>query len=154
MRERFATAPAIYGLIVFQVLLAAESDDPHEPTLLVLAWAALSFIGFYVAHVFAEVLARHGSAPLPAAIRHGFLHSNGMLYAAVPPTITMLICAAVGMGGDDADGWALLVGLVVLGYLGYEAVAQRGRPVWSRLLAALATALIGFFVILIEFVVH
>lgn len=154
MRERLATAPAIYGLIVYQVLVAAESDDPHEPPLMVLLWSLLSFLGFYVAHVFAEVVARHGSASLPVAIRHGFSHSAGMLYAAILPTIALLICAAAQTNGEDAAGWTLLVGLAVLAFLGYQATAQRGRPVWARLLGALAIAFVGFVVIFIEYVVH
>ena len=154
VREHFATAPAIYGLVVFQVLIAAQSDDPHEPALLVLLWAVLSFLGFYIAHVFAEVVARHGATELGAAIRHGFSHSSGMLYAGILPTLTILIAAAAGSGGEDAAGWALLVGLLVLVFLGYQATAQRRPRVIARVLGGIATALIGFVVIFIEYVVH
>jgi hypothetical protein len=154
VREHFATAPAIYGLVVFQVLIAAESDDPHDPALLVLLWAVLSFLGFYIAHVFAEVVARHGAVELGLAIRHGFAHSAGMLYAAILPTLTILIAAAAGSSGNDAAGWALLVGLFVLAFLGYQATAQRRKRIWSRILGGIATALIGLVVIIIEYVVH
>jgi len=154
VRERLATAPAIYGLVVFQVLVAAESDDPDEPLVLVLLWSVLSFLGFYVAHVFAEVVARHGADPLGTSIRKGFSHSAGMLYAAILPTLALLVCVLTRTEGDAASDWVLAVGMVVLAFLGYQATAQRGRPIWARLLGGLLTALVGFVVILLEYLVH
>ena len=154
IRERFATAPAIYGLVVFQVLIAAESDDPDEPLIMVLVWSLLSFVGFYVAHVFAEVVARHGNDPLGVAVRKGFSHSAGMLYAAILPTLALVICVATDTPGGDASDWVLGVGLVVLAFLGYQASAMRYRSIWARLLGGALTALIGFVVILLEYMVH
>jgi len=154
VRERLATAPAIYGLVVYEVLIAANSDEPEDSALEVMGWAMIALVAFYLAHVFAEVVARHGAAPLGVAIRRGFVHSAGMLYAAVLPTIAMLVCAIAGLSGADASDWAMLVGLVVLAFLGYQATAERGRPVWARLLAAAATAVIGLLIMVIEYAVH
>jgi len=154
IREHLATAPAIYGLVVFEVLVSAESDDPEEPALLVLMWTFITFLGFYIAHVFAEVVARHGSDGPGRAIRRGFSHSNGMLYAAVLPTVALLIAAAFGQDGPAAAGWTLLVSLIVLGFLGFEATAQRRPSFWARLGGGVLTALVGFIVIVVEYLVH
>lgn len=154
VRERFATAPAIYGLVVFQVLVAAESDDPEEPLLLVLVWSLLAFLGFYVAHVFAEVVARHGSDSLGVSVRKGFSHSAGMLYAAILPSLALLACVLTQTDGETASDWVLGVGLIVLAFLGYQATALRGRPLWARIVGGLLTALVGFVVILLEYMVH
>lgn len=154
VRDRLATAPAIYGLIVYEVLIAAESDEPDTAPLEVLAWSLIAFVAFYIAHVFAEVVARHGNVALPEAVRHGFAHSAGMLYSAILPTVTLLICAIVGTSSDEASTYALGVGMLVLGVLGYLATAQRRRGFWWRILGGLLTALIGFIVMFIEYAVH
>lgn len=153
MRERFATAPAIYGLIVYEVLIAATSDDEHE-AIFVLLWSAIALLVFYLAHSFAEALAAHEQPRIRAAIRKGFSHSIGMLYAAILPSIALLVCAALGVHAEDASGWALLVGLIVLGYLGYQAMADRGAKVGARIIAALVTALLGFIIMVIDYLVH
>ncbi len=154
VRERLATAPAIYGLIVYVVLVNAESDEPHEPPLLILTWSIIAFLAFYIAHVFAEVVARHGAEGLRGAVRKGFGHSAGMLYSAILPTIALLVCVIVGTDGEDAAGWTLLVATIVLAVLGFLATAQRRRGFWARILGAFLTALIGSVVMLIEYAVH
>ncbi|HWK19885.1 MAG TPA: hypothetical protein VNR37_03830 [Microbacteriaceae bacterium] len=153
IRERLATAPAIYGLIVYVVLIAATSDYEHD-AYLVFVWSALGLIVFYLAHSFAEGLAAHDEPDLWKAAKRGLRHSLGMLYSAVLPSIAILVCALVGLDGDHASDWALLVGLVVLGYLGYQATADRGKPVWVRILSAFVTALLGFVIMIIDYAVH
>lgn len=153
IRERFATAPAIYGLIVFEVLIAATSDDEHE-AFFVFVWSAVALVVFYLAHSFAEALAAHEQRRIGAAIRKGFSHSSGMLYAAILPSIALIICAILGVNGEDASGWALLVGLIVLGYLGYQAMADRGARIGARILAALLTAFFGLIIMFVDYAVH
>ncbi|MBO9579095.1 MAG: hypothetical protein J7480_10060 [Microbacteriaceae bacterium] len=154
VRARIATAPAIYGLIVYEVLLTAESDDGHEPPYGVLLWSLVAFVVFYFAHVFAEVLARHGADSLGLAARRGFAHSAGMLYAAILPTLALVIAALAGADGPEATGWALIVGLAVLAYIGYQATAMRGRTFWWRILGAVLAAFVGFVVMFLEYLVH
>ncbi len=154
MRDRLATAPAIYGLIVFVVLVTAESDEPHEPPLLIATWSIISFLAFYIAHVFAEVVARHGTDGFRVAARRGLGHSAGMLYSAILPTIALLVCAIAGTSGEDAGGWTILVAVVVLAVLGFLATAQRRRSFWARILGAFLIALVGSIVMFIEYAVH
>jgi len=153
IRERFATAPAIYGLIVYVVLIAATSDH-EDDAFEVFGWSAIALVVFYLAHSFAEALAAHDVPRIGAAVRKGFVHSLGMLYAAVLPSIAILIAGACGLRGEQAADWALVVGLLVLGYLGYQAMADRGARVWARLVAALLTAFFGFVIMVIDYAVH
>lgn len=153
IRERFATAPAIYGLIVFEVLIAATSDEEHE-ALFVFVWSALALVVFYLAHSFAEAVADRETKRIGAAIHRGFSHSAGMLYAAILPSIALLICAALGVNGEDASGWALIVGLIVLAYLGYQAMAERGARMGPRILGAVLTAFFGFVIMAVDYMVH
>ena len=153
IRERFATAPAIYGLIVYVVLIIATSDDEPEAGF-VLLWSVVALVVFYIAHSFAEALGAHEQRRISAAIRKGLVHSAGMLYAAILPSIALIICAFLDVRGDDAANWALLVGVVLLAYLGYQAMADRGARVWARILSAFLTALLGFIIMFIDYAVH
>ena len=153
VRDRLATAPAIYGLIAYEVLIVASSD--HDPdTFSVLIVAVVSLLAFYLAHSFAETLAGNGPARLRDAIAKGFAHSAGMLYAAIIPTIVMLVCVIVRTDSDEASSWATLAGLLVLGVLGYLALAERSRPLWARLLGALCAIVLGFIIMVIDYAVH
>lgn len=153
IRDHLATAPAIYGLIVYVVLIISTSDDEPE-AIFVLLWSAIALVVFYLAHSFAEALAAHDQPNLGAAARKGLAHSSGMLYAAILPSIALVICAIIGIPGEDASNWSLLVGVVVLAYLGYQATADRGAKVWVRLLSALLTAFLGFVIMFIDYMVH
>jgi len=153
VRRRLATPPAIYGLIVYEVLIVAASD--HDPVpLTVLIVAIISLLAFYLAHSFAEALAGIGPRRVGAAIGHGFAHSAGMLYAAVPPTAVMIVCIAAGTDSDTASEWSLAAGLVVLAFLGYQAMSQRGVGVSGRLAGGSVAVVLGFIVIAIDYAVH
>ncbi len=152
VRERLATAPAIYGLIVYEVLIVADSDEEDDPVAVLLV-AVSSLLVFYLAHAFAESLAGHGRHRLGAAVRHGFVRSLGMLYAAVLPTLVLCICILAHLHADAASAWTLLAGLLTLVFLGYQAMAERGYTVGARLLGGLAAAVLGFVVMLLKYAV-
>lgn len=153
IHERLASAPAIYGLIVFVVLIVSTSEDETD-SWFVLLWSAIALFVFYLAHSFAEALAAHDQPDFSAAARTGLSHSSGMLYAAIPPSIALVICAFLGLDGDNSADWALLVGIVMLGYLGYQAAADRGARLWTRIGSAVVTALLGFIIMFIDYAVH
>ena len=153
IRDHLATAPAIYGLIVYVVLIISTSDDEPE-AIFVLLWSAIALVVFYLAHSFAEALAAHDQPSLRAAARRGLSHSSGMLYAAILPSLALVVCAIVGVPGEDASNWSLGVGVIVLGYLGYQASADRGSKIGVRILSALLTAFLGFIIMFIDYMVH
>jgi hypothetical protein len=178
IRDRLVTADAVYGTILFAALIAVGSDAEHagdgipgdQPALhvtiesgeqvdvlQVLLLAVTTLIVFWIAHVYARTIAGHGlrngeDVRLGEAFRRAIVHSNGMLWSAIPATIVLLLGIA-GILPDAAD-WSLLVNLVVLGFLGYQALSERRRAVPIRILGGFVTAMLGFVIILVDIAVH
>lgn len=151
--NRFRSPAAIYGLIVFAAFVTISSDHAHD------AWEMLNtavwtLIVFFLAHVFAETLTAHGERGLRASIVHAVVHAAGMLYAAIPGTITLIVCGVTGVNADDSYEATMWVTWVVLAILGYVAYWRRGAHVAIRLLGALGTAALGLFIVLLEYAVH
>jgi len=157
LRETLGTPSAVYGLVLYQALIAAKvgDEDDQTPTALVAVISVATLLVFFAAHVFAEWVAGHGRHDLRHALRRAFANSLGMLLSAIPPTIVLIVCAVLGIAAWDAEDWAMLVAVLMLAFLGYEAFAQRGYPVWLRVVGgALGTATIGVIVILLNFLAH
>ncbi|CAN5333044.1 hypothetical protein BH09ACT5_BH09ACT5_14020 [soil metagenome] len=148
------TPDAVYGLILFSALIGAVDDDDSD-TLEVLLVSVASLVIFWGAHVFAGTIAAHGAeTPLGVALRRAVSHSTGMLYAAVLPSLVLLLGVFHVMSADEAVGVALLVAAVLLGVLGYSAFALRRSKIIVRILGGIGTALFGLLMILLNIVVH
>ena len=154
VRDHFVTADAVYGLILYSALIAGVSDD-HSSAIEVLVFAAASLVIFWGAHVFAGTVAGHGAElSLGAALRKALGHSSGMLYAAILPSLALLLGVFRLTSADDAVNLALLVATAVLGVLGFYAFSQRKRAMIIRILGGLGTALFGALMILLNIIVH
>lgn len=149
---RFRTPVAVYGLIVYTTLINISGEHGSVPELLITSVLAL-FV-FYLAHVFAHTLADHGEHRLGEATRHAFVHSAGMLYSAVPTTIAMFIGAFSIHEAEDLADVATYVTFGMLFLLGFSAYTRTGAPIWLRLLGAFGTALLGFLVLILEYLMH
>ena len=154
VRSRLVTPDAVYGLILFSALIGAVDDDDSE-ALEVIIISVTSLLVFWGVHVFAGTIAAHGAdTGLGAAFRRAVGHSMGMLYAAILPTLVLLLGVFHVMSADDSVGLALFVAMVLLGILGYSAFAQRRSHVAIRILGALGTALFGAIMIVLNIAVH
>ncbi|WP_438352453.1 hypothetical protein [Microbacterium sp. CJ88] len=150
---RFRTAAAIYGLIVFAAFVTIASDHAVD------AWdildtAVWTLVVFFVAHTFAHTLTDHGEHGLTTATRNAMRHASGMLYAAVPAAIVLVVCGIQSVPAETAwilASWATIAVLAVLGYLAY---ARRTRNVALRLLGALGTAFLGWIIVILEYAFH
>lgn len=153
LRRGFSAPLAIYGLMVYTVLIGVIADD-SEHLGEVFVGTILTQVIFYAAHVFAHTLGEHADRGLRDAVRHAARHSAGMLYAPIP------VAAAIGIGAlahADPEAFvdvALGISTGILALLGYLAYAQRTRNLALRLLGALGTALLGMLIMLIEYLVH
>jgi hypothetical protein len=150
---RFRSPAAIYGVLVFAAFVTISSDHAED------AWDMLdsavgSLIVFFVAHVFAHTLTDHGEHGLTRATRRAVQHSAGMLYASIPATVVLIVGGLRGAPPDDLDDLALWATVAVLAILGYNAYARRGAHVAIRLLGAAGTALLGVFIVLLEYAIH
>lgn len=181
MRERLVSADAIYGTILFAALIGASSGG-HEANgegdgipgdaavhgialhfgdaaidrtavLDALLLAGVTLIVFWLAHVYARTIAGHGAAKsIRGALGEALEESSGMLVAAIPPTIVLLLGAA-GVLPDAAD-WSLVVAIGVLGVLGWQSFAERGSGVGGRIVGAIVSALLGLALVILKVTVH
>ncbi|SKA91541.1 hypothetical protein SAMN06295879_1502 [Agreia bicolorata] len=157
IRHALVTPELIYGTIMSSAVIAvAESDDDDFDVFVV---TIVTMLVFWAAHVFATAVANHGVRGgriigIGQAFRDGVHHSKGLLYASVVPLV-FLILGATGVL-DETVGYfvALLVGMVVLGILGWMAFADRGSPWPVRLLGSIGTALFGLVIVVLKAVLH
>jgi hypothetical protein len=77
-----------------------------------------------------------------------------MLYAAIIPSVPLVLGAFHLLATDDAVSYSLLASMLTLGVMGYQSFARRGKSVIIRILGALGTASFGFLVILINYLAH
>lgn len=154
IREHLLTAEAIYGLILYSALIAGVShDDSNAAEVLLISVASLLI--FWGAHIFAQTLAAHGAEKkLSVAIGHALADSSGMLYASLLPSVPLILGAFSLMRTDDAVTLSLLIAMIVLGALGYNALGERGKHPVLRVLGAIGTAFFGFLVIVLNTAVH
>jgi hypothetical protein len=158
VREHFITPDTVYGTILFAALVAGVSDV-GETALHVLVFSLGTLVVFWAAHIYSGTIARHGvtegtETTLGAAFRSTFVHCLGMLYAAVLPSVALLL-GVVGVLSESASvTLALWTAVVVLAWLGYLSFARRGSPLWVRLLGALGTAAFGAVLIALKYLVQ
>lgn len=150
---RFRSPAAIYGLIVFAAFLAIDSDHAEDAWDM-LATAVISLVVFFIAHVFAHTLTDHGEHGLGEATRRAIQHGAGMLYAAIPGTLALMVAGTYDMTPDDAYDTAMWTTIAVLAVLGYVAYWRRGAHPAVRLLGAAGTALLGLFIVALEYAFH
>lgn len=158
VQERLVTPDAVYGTILYAALIGAVSDD-DESALDVLIVAAATLIIFWGAHVFAGTVATHGvkageDIRLRTAIGRSIRHSSGMLWAAILPSLALVLGVARVLDTDSAVSVALLISTIILGVLGYRAFAERRSPVVVRILGGVGTALFGALMIVLNIIVH
>lgn len=151
--ERFRSAPAIYGLLVFAAFVTIASDHAVD------AWDILdtsagTLVVFYIAHVFAHTLTDHGERSLRTATWHAMQHAAGMLYAAIPGTVALIVCGVRGDSADTAYHAAIWTTTVVLAVLGYMAYWRRGAHLVARIFGAIGTAVLGLLVVALEYAFH
>jgi hypothetical protein len=115
--------------------------------------AGVTLIVFWLAHVYAHTIAGHGAAKsVRAALAHALETSSGMLIAAIPSTVVLLLGVA-GLLPDAAD-WSLVLAVVVLGVLGWQSFAERGSGVGGRVVGAVVSALLGLALMILKVIVH
>ncbi|WP_127475732.1 hypothetical protein [Microbacterium sulfonylureivorans] len=148
---------AIYGLILVSGMIVV-SGSAVGTSINALLTVAVTVVVFYAAHVYAGTLGRlaatDGHAGLRASLASSARQSSGMLIAAVAPLLVLLLGTTRLIEDDTAIWAALIVNTVILGGLGWTAVARWSDHWWPRLLSALLTAAFGGVLILLKAVIH
>jgi hypothetical protein len=158
VRQRLVTSDAVYGVILYAALIAVVSTS-HTHPLEVFLVSFASLVVFWAAHVYAGTIANHGvqdgeETPIRRAFREAVGHASGMLYAAVLPSIPLILGVAGLLKDDDAVDLSLVVVVVQLGLMGYQSFAQRKSKIVVRIFGAIGTALFGLLMIILNTIVH
>lgn len=150
---RFRSPAAIYGLIVFTAFVTI-SEDHAEGIDDMLATSVASLIVFFIAHVFAHTLTEHSEHGFRAATRNAVRHGAGMLYASIPSILVLVVAGVSGATVGDAVDYCMLATFLVLAVLGYHAFQSRRAKLLTRILGAFATAMLGLFIVILEYGFH
>ncbi|WP_460774570.1 hypothetical protein [Microbacterium sp. GXF7504] len=158
IRASFTTEEAVYGVILVAGMIVVSGA--HDST----SWQAfltvtLTVIVFWAAHVYAGTVAHHGLdggrvVPLGESFRGAVKRSWGLLGSAIIPCLILLFGALDAIPDTVAIWAALWTGCAVLGVLGFIAFTQRGAPLLTRFIGALATAGFGVVVTLLKAFIH
>lgn len=148
---------AIYGLILVSGMIVV-SGSATGSSLNSFITVLVTVIVFFVAHVYAGTLGRLAVTDGRAGLRHSLIaslkQSSGMLLAALAPLLVLFLGTAKVIDDDTAIWTALIVDSVILGILGWIAVARWTHHWWTRAFSALLTAAFGGIIILLKAFIH
>lgn len=148
---------AIYGLILVSGMIVVSATT-RGSSLDAFVTVLVTVVVFFGAHVYAGTLGRlaatDGNAGLRASLRASARQSSGMLLASVAPLVILLL-GATRVIDDGAALWAALIAdTVILGALGWIAVARWSTHWVPRLVSAITTAAFGGILIILKAIIH
>lgn len=151
------TEESVYGTILVSGMIVASGSHDASSWETFLTVVGTVFV-FWSAHVYAGTVAGHtggdGDEPLRSAFQHSLQRSLGFVISAALPSLVLLL-GALRVVPDALANWiALWLGVVILGFLGYSALASRGRSWPIRILGSLGTAGFGIAMILLKALIH
>jgi hypothetical protein len=144
----------IYGIVLVTALIAGEIDADTDDD--VIAFVLGTVVIFWIAHIYAAVVASRGKSPAPPlgrALRDGVRHSSGMALAMLIP-IALLASTRIGVDEWSAYFAALLSGIVMLGVIGYLNARRNGSSWPWRIAGVVTTMLLGIVVIVLSIAAH
>lgn len=156
-RRILATEQAVYGLILVSGMIVI-SNNLVGTSLNALVTVAVTLIVFYAAHVYAGTLARLAREGDQASFRESLFESahesEGMLLAAIVPLAALLLGVFRVVDDDTAIWIALSLDILLLGVLGWLAVARWTTRFVPRLASAVITAAFGGVIALLKSLIH
>lgn len=147
----------VYGVVLVTALIAL--GEKYDTDLEVLLYLAGTMVVFWLAHVYAGLVAANASPerralPFRTRLASSARHSVGMLIAMLPPAI-LLTCGVAGFFSEQvAYDLALATGVIVLAAIGAANARRNGRRWPMQLLGALSTATLGLIVIALSILAH
>lgn len=147
----------VYGLVLVTALVAI--GDEYDSDLEVLVFVVGTTLVFWLAHVYAGIVAAGGHAERggESFLRragHAASHSSGMLLAMLPPALVLAMGVLGLVDEDEAYDFALIIGLIVLALIGWGNARRNGRRWPMQIVGALSTTMLGALVILLSILVH
>jgi hypothetical protein len=150
-------AAAIYGQILITAVVAALSEDSTLAVGYMLLSAATTVAVLWVAHVYAEVLARgiHIRRRMDRAdVRSVLAEEWPMLETAVPTIIVLLLGMAGAFSRNTTVSLAVGVGVATLCVWGFLFGRAAGESWTSSLASAATTGALGLVIVALKAIVH
>ncbi|MFF1875897.1 hypothetical protein [Kitasatospora herbaricolor] len=151
LRRGLVTPELVSGTVLVSVVIAVADESGGVADVLAITLA--SMVVFWVTQVFILTIAaqqqRRDSDPvsLAGSLRFAVHRSNGLLLAAVPPLVFLVVGVFGHFEGQVAYWIALGLEVAILAALGWIAFAGRGIPWYLHVCGALATAMLGILAI-------
>lgn len=145
----------VYGIVLVTALIAVGWDDDTD--LEVLVFVVGTVFVFWLAHIYAAVVASRAKAPpvaLRTAVAAGIRHTYGMLVAMLIPVFLLSLAVIDLVEEYTAYYLALGSGVVMLALIGYANASRNRSPWYWRVGGVLATTGLGLLVIVLSIVVH
>jgi hypothetical protein len=157
VRTAGSVTEAIYGLILAMSVIAVSREyDPSNAGLVAVS-VLLTGVVFWLAHVYARVLARsmdHHRMLTRSELRDALRHDWPLVEATVP-LVLILALGALDVVPDRASILiAILVALVELALAGAYAARVRGSRMRGAVLSAAIAVALGGAVVLLKVLVH
>ncbi|MCS5719670.1 hypothetical protein N1027_16175 [Herbiconiux sp. CPCC 205763] len=158
LRQTLVTPELVSGIVLVSVFVAVA--DQNDGVLDVFAITVVSVLVFWFTEVFSHTVAEQrrrtsdDSVDLGKSLRIALAKSRGFLFAAILPTV-FLVIGLFGVNEGIVAYWAALwVGVASLAVIGWIAFEGRGNRWYWRVGGALATACLGLMAVLLKILVH
>jgi hypothetical protein len=145
---------AIYGTIVATAVVAASAHDQRPG--LILAATVATLLVFWIAHVYAEVLANGlRQAGLDLKVVPAIIARELSMLAAPALSVLFLLLGALGLLGEGfAVRLALWSGVAQLVGWGIDVGRRLGRSWLVALLGGVVNGVLGVVIVLLEVLLH
>ncbi len=149
-------AGAIYGTILSMAVISTASKDPSIGPVMIAVWAAATALVFFLAHVYADIVAAGFARPSEARdlARSAARKQWPLVQGALIPAAAMLLAPLGIVSEENATYAAVYVGVVVL-FLAGLFIGARENLGWARMLTiGVVNAFIGVLIVLLKIFVH
>jgi hypothetical protein len=150
-------ASGIYGTILSTALIAAYSEDPGSDPLQVAVAVVVTAVVFWIAHAYADVLARGlvgtGGAGFAQA-RAELAREWPLVVGSLPPVLPLLLGPLGVLSDDSSETLGIATGVAMLAAWGIAIAWRRGIGLLGIVFSAVASALFGVVVVALKALVH
>ena len=150
-------ASGIYGTILSTALIAAYSEDPGSDPLQVAVAVLVATVVFWIAHAYADVLARGLVGPggaVFAQARAELAREWPLVLGALPPVLPLLLGPLGVISDDSAETLGIATGVAMLAAWGIAIAWRRGSGLIGIAYSAGASAFFGVVVVALKALVH
>jgi hypothetical protein len=150
-------ASGIYGTILSTALIAAYSEDPGSDPLQVAAAVLVAALVFWVAHAYADMLARGFVGTRGAGFaqaRAELAREWPLVLGSIPPVLPLLLGPLGIISDDSAETVAIATGVALLAAWGMVIARRRGSGLIGIAYSAGVSALFGVVVVGLKALVH